>query len=64
MRNEDKMVTFSVDAPAGTVQVIAAEVLGSQPNVTQGAWTELTLPRSEAQLVWGELRRRGYVVAE
>lgn len=56
--------TFTVDAPAGTVQVVACDVLGANVSVTQGAWTEVTLAPRAAELLIRELRARGYTVAE
>lgn len=60
----EKLVTLTVDATAGAVQVVAGEVLHRVVGVTQGALTELTLGQSEAKAVAAELRARGYEVSD
>lgn len=53
------MVT--VNAAAGAVQVIAAEILGQQPSVTQGAWTELpVVGQALAEQIGAACRDAGY----
>jgi hypothetical protein len=61
-RQEPPMRTLTIDATAGAVQAVIADVFPGrlQPGIGGGRMAEVTLPEEDAETLAAELAARGY----